>query len=355
MSLLLLLLIAVLVVVAEPVPKTIQDMLQEANLLASAAIPVQTETFSVAKEFASIVDIENSPYALVTLPLRRSKQKPNFVQHSIFSSQSRAREARSIEGYRPMHLTRAMRPTATAASCASQNRRIPRTIFGPDDRFSFVSQDYPYSAIGRLQTSNNTICTGTMIAKNLVLTASHCIPWGLMPDIWISYSPMYYEGEKPFGEVYATNVYAIYRMPEGDIEPAETAFDMAILQLESDLGNVTGWAGARSYQTRWNEGPYWINVGYPVDCFGAQRPVVSFNGTIIDAFAFDFRNTTGYYLDTRIDIRAGHSGGPIFSYFGNDTFISVVGVTSGENTENNSAAGGPALLDLINFAKEQAP
>lgn len=50
-----------------------------------------------------------------------------------------------------------------------------KAVFGPDDRVAMEDHTYPYSAIVRLENKQGGHCTGSLIARDIVLTNSHCL------------------------------------------------------------------------------------------------------------------------------------------------------------------------------------
>ena len=54
-----------------------------------------------------------------------------------------------------------------------------RAVFGLDERHPMLSRDYPWSAIGRIEgvkaDGESYHCTGSLIAKDIVLTNAHCV------------------------------------------------------------------------------------------------------------------------------------------------------------------------------------
>lgn len=62
---------------------------------------------------------------------------------------------------------------------SDQPRENTRNVFGKDDRIPVLSNKYPWSTIGRLESSGENdglyICTGTLIGRDLVLTNAHCV------------------------------------------------------------------------------------------------------------------------------------------------------------------------------------
>ncbi len=62
----------------------------------------------------------------------------------------------------------------------SDNPTGNRQVIGEDDRLPMTSRAYPWSAIGRLEHVDatgevTTICTGSLIGNDLVLTNAHCV------------------------------------------------------------------------------------------------------------------------------------------------------------------------------------
>lgn len=52
---------------------------------------------------------------------------------------------------------------------------IYANVIGQDDRVPMLSSQYPWSAIGRIEIGNQGICSATLIANDLILTAAHCL------------------------------------------------------------------------------------------------------------------------------------------------------------------------------------
>lgn len=71
-----------------------------------------------------------------------------------------------------------------------------RAIIGPDDRVLWDSQQYPYSAIGRISGSDGGSCSAALVGPRHVATAKHCVP----PEgVTTRFQPMYFDGERVVG------------------------------------------------------------------------------------------------------------------------------------------------------------
>ena len=110
------------------------------------------------------------------------------------SSESLTLSAPLQSGYHPPHLRISRIPpdaqdisnhtlnnspyTSSSSSSSSPDSRKnnPLHVFLPDDRRELVNTTFPWSSVGLL-LSVKGVCTGTLVADDLVLTASHCIPW----------------------------------------------------------------------------------------------------------------------------------------------------------------------------------
>jgi pimeloyl-ACP methyl ester carboxylesterase len=145
--------------------------------------------------------------------------------------------------YRPPGLTQSDQPT-------------DRAIVGEDNRFPVTKREFPWTAIGRIDWNIKdkviSQCTGTLIARNLILTNSHCLvksernPEPIIPrsseqkgNIRITFKPNLVEGT--FDDS-ATVIDYAYGWEAG----VKYSEDWAILKLDKNLGDDYGYLGWRS-------------------------------------------------------------------------------------------------------------
>jgi V8-like Glu-specific endopeptidase len=238
-------------------------------------------------------------------------------------------------------------------------RRVrPHFIFGPDSRQPFFPTGYPLQCIGRLFVWNDASNpnwwvsgTATLVGKNVIVTAGHLMPWG--SSSWKAlFVPAYFNGSSTLG----ASVYAYCEAYQGyNPSGRPTAHDYAVLKLYDNLGDALGHFGCQSYDDNWNDGNYWTMIGYPGDVANAQQPSMQSGISFHD----DDEDDDGMELESDNNASTpGDSGGPYWHYW-SDGFPYVVGVDSGGEEEiqfpttqfNNIAAGGPALTNLIGWAK----
>ncbi|MBT3810846.1 MAG: trypsin-like serine protease, partial [Rhodospirillaceae bacterium] len=73
---------------------------------------------------------------------------------------------------------------AQGEDLAALKKRLLPGIKGEDNRRIVDSSDYPWSAIGRVNTRIGGFCTGTVIGPRDVLTAAHCL-WNKRTRNWL--------------------------------------------------------------------------------------------------------------------------------------------------------------------------
>jgi hypothetical protein len=131
------------------------------------------------------------------------------------------------------------------------------------------------------------------------------------------------------------------------------ANDMAVLRLFDPVGSALGWMGTKVYDDGWEGGAYWTLAGYPGMIAGAERPSYQ-SGIAVDD---DDEDGDAMELEHEGDSTAGDSGGPFFATW--DDGPHAIGTTSGGESysgplgigseDNNIEAGGPAMVDLVNW------
>jgi protease YdgD len=197
-----------------------------------------------------------------------------------------------------------------------------------------TSQQYPWSAIGKIFRDDGRTCTGTMVAANLVLTAASCVT-----DSESSYTgrirfyPNYRSGN---GSLYSDAAQVVF--PAGGYNPRNPATNWAIIRLNSNLGLKTGWLG-------WRIIPTMRNYRFAYAAYASD---------------FEYGDTAGYYTNCLslgedratatfdCSIGADEEGGPVFAEF--DRQIQIVAMSTsnrrGEVDAVKTAAFAARLREL---------
>lgn len=257
------------------------------------------------------------------------------------------------------------RPARLAPPEDDKDRDRGGTIFGTDNRSLFHDHSFPWRTTGQIRTAGGR-GSGTTIGPRLVLTASHCVNWdGNGGAGWISFSPSYYDGHRPWGEIWATSVIYWNQAP-GSLTDQETAFDYVVLVMEDRIGDVIGYPGYRSYHNSWNGGSFWQYIGYPGELEAGERPAFQDDCVISSAQSQSLGGRDAFVLGHFNEFTPGQSGGAIWGWWESEPWPRVVGVgstigstavqqPSNTTTGDNEYGGGDALSELVGWARTNFP
>ncbi|KAG5189009.1 trypsin-like cysteine/serine peptidase domain-containing protein [Tribonema minus] len=136
------------------------------------------------------------------------------------------------------------------AEVALQQRDL--IIFGKDDRAKVAdTTGFPRRAIGQIDISNNVVCSGTVVARDAVLTAAHCVHGGRGKGGFakLDFSPARYrDGRGAVVNPFGTFRFAYLTTFAGWTERSDFAWDMAVITYKPDakgryVGDVVGALG----------------------------------------------------------------------------------------------------------------
>lgn len=212
-----------------------------------------------------------------------------------------------------------------------------------------LSFSYPWCTIGKIFVSRPGEGTksgsGVLVGPNLLLTASHAMPWG-NPNASIQFIPAYRKGQidERFGDAWVER-YRGVRRGEGEADE----HDFVICKLNWRIGDRTGWMGSWAWS---NEDPYfagnWISVGFPASFMGGEIPAVEAPVSVEDMDGGgDF-----FEIETDDFTSGGWSGGPLWGWI--DDQPRVIGIASGTEKDfldptRSVFAGGLHLVDLVKY------
>lgn len=188
----------------------------------------------------------------------------------------------------------------------------PESVFGVDNRTQITNTtDYPWSSIARIEVEfsngSGAIGSGAMISPYHILTAGHVVHnasaggWATDIDVFLAQDG----SEQFYGEADWTYI----RSYTGWTNSQSQDHDWALITLDRNIGNFTGWLG---YEWRSNDADYngliLNTAGYPGDLSFNAQDMYFASGPVA------FADTHQLYYNGTMDTFGGQSGSPVWRY-----------------------------------------
>lgn len=278
-------------------------------------------------------------------------------------------DVRRLDGHVPPGVPIACTPHRLKGRKRGRPSRDPNvdvggTIFDTDERYLFQDTSFPWRITGKVRTAGGW-GSGTVIGPRHVLTASHVVNWNRDANGnvgWITFTPGYFDGAGPWGELAATRVISWTEAP-GQLSDQQTAFDYVVLVMAERIGDVVGYAGYRSYDDDWNGDAYWQYIGYPGERASGERPAFQGGCSVSTTQSESLNGRDAFVLGHFNEFTPGQSGGSAWGWWDGEPWPRVIGVgstigstavqaTHGSTVGDNEWGGGPALSAIISWARE---
>jgi predicted chitinase/V8-like Glu-specific endopeptidase len=198
---------------------------------------------------------------------------------------------------------------------------VPFSVIEPDTRVAVTDTTaFPARAIVQIlletRTGSQLLCSGTMISKDTVLTAAHCIHSGTtsgQPYKNFRVTPGRNLGAAPFGRCLGRAAFVLAGWTASLTADESRSYDLGAIKLDCDVGNATGWLGVRTL------GDDEVGLGTTVEGYSADRPPTGRQWISEDKLGilWEFK---GFYKN---DTFGGTSGAGVFVTGTKDTLIGV--------------------------------
>ncbi|HSR32082.1 MAG TPA: hypothetical protein VLY63_16090, partial [Anaerolineae bacterium] len=221
---------------------------------------------------------------------------------------------------------------------------VPESVFPPDDRVRVTAvTSFPWRTVTKLfMTFPNGAsggCSGAIIGcadghGYHILTAGHCIyshgngGWATSVKIFPGLDGSY----APYNYAWATNL----RSYTGWTNSAMTEHDWAMVTLDRNVGDFTGWMGRITASSSNSMYTGTANTaGYPCNVAGGTctNPVTPSNTQWFDADSG--RTATEYNHWYWMDTQPGQSGSPVWRYVDPDRHIMTVHTSGNDGSGSN--------------------
>jgi V8-like Glu-specific endopeptidase len=226
----------------------------------------------------------------------------------------------------------------------------PLWVLGADDRRTYYDTNYPWRCVCKVNTSAGS-GSGVIVGPRHVLTASHVVNWAVASGVNGSVDVLR-AGAMVSATSRIVRVHAFTRVT-GGIGWTELDEDYAVLITADRIGDWFGWLGTRTYNSSWDDEPYWFNIGYPGDVASGNFPIFQ-NRRDLDEHSFDFGS--GRAMDTNADTFFGQSGGPMAAFWDDGPYaVAVVSAQSRDGARENYCSGGSDLPRLVRRGLDRDP